>query len=257
MNTYNTLLFEQEGAIGLIKINRPNALNALNTEVFDDLNSVLDLIESLNELRILIIIGQGKAFVAGADIAEMSNKTPLEATLFAERGQATFNRIENLKMPVIAAINGFALGGGLELAMAADFRIASDKAKMGQPEVNLGLIPGFAGTQRLSRLVGLADALYFLTTTEVIDAQEALRIKLVQKVFPHETLLDETMKIANTILAKAPKAIEKVKQVTIQGFAMNMQEAQKLEAEVFGSRFEAEGKEGMSAFLEKRKPNFK
>jgi len=160
MNTYNTLLFEQEGAIGLIKINRPNALNALNTEVFDDLNSVLDLIESLNELRILIITGQGKAFVAGADIAEMSNKTPLEATLFAERGQATFNRIENLKMPVIAAINGFALGGGLELAMAADFRIASDKAKMGQPEVNLGLIPGFAGTQRLSRLVGLADALY-------------------------------------------------------------------------------------------------
>ncbi len=256
MKTYNTLLFEQDGSIALIKINRPNALNALNSDVFNDLNEVLDYIESLQELRVLIITGVGKAFVAGADIAEMSNKTPLEATLFSERGQATFNRVENLKMPVIAAINGFALGGGLELAMAADFRIASDKAKMGQPEVNLGLIPGFAGTQRLSRLVGLADALFLLTTTEVIDAQEAFRIKLVQRVFPHETLMEETLKIANNILSKAPKAIEKVKQVTVQGFYMNMDDAQKLEAEMFGSCFDAEGKEGMSAFLEKRKPNF-
>ncbi len=256
MKMYNTLLFEQDGSIALIKINRPNALNALNSDVFNDLNEVLDYIENLQELRVLIITGVGKAFVAGADIAEMSNKTPLEATLFSERGQATFNRIENLKMPVIAAINGFALGGGLELAMAADFRIASDKAKMGQPEVNLGLIPGFAGTQRLSRLVGLADALFLLTTTQVIDAQEAFRIKLVQRVFPHETLMEETLKIANNILSKAPKAIEKVKQVTVQGFYMNMDDAQKLEAEMFGSCFDAEGKEGMSAFLEKRKPNF-
>lgn len=256
MKMYNTLLFEQDGSIALIKINRPNALNALNSDVFNDLNEVLDYIENLQELRVLIITGVGKAFVAGADIAEMSNKTPLEATLFSERGQATFNRIENLKMPVIAAINGFALGGGLELAMAADFRIASDKAKMGQPEVNLGLIPGFAGTQRLSRLVGLADALFLLTTTQVIDAQEAFRIKLVQRVFPHETLMEETLKIANNILSKAPKAIEKVKQVTVQGFYMNMDEAQKLEADMFGSCFDAEGKEGMSAFLEKRKPNF-
>jgi enoyl-CoA hydratase len=256
MKMYNTLLFEQDGSIALIKINRPNALNALNSDVFNDLNEVLDYIENLQELRVLIITGVGKAFVAGADIAEMSNKTPLEATLFSERGQATFNRIENLKMPVIAAINGFALGGGLELAMAADFRIASDKAKMGQPEVNLGLIPGFAGTQRLSRLVGLADALFLLTTTQVIDAQEAFRIKLVQRVFPHETLMEETLKIANNILSKAPKAIEKVKQVTVQGFYMNMDDAQKLEADMFGSCFDAEGKEGMSAFLEKRKPNF-
>lgn len=256
MKMYNTLLFEQDGSIALIKINRPNALNALNSDVFNDLNEVLDYIENLQELRVLIITGVGKAFVAGADIAEMSNKTPLEATLFSERGQATFNRIENLKMPVIAAINGFALGGGLELAMAADFRIASDKAKMGQPEVNLGLIPGFAGTQRLSRLVGLADALFLLTTTQVIDAQEAFRIKLVQRVFPNETLMEETLKIANNILSKAPKAIEKVKQVTVQGFYMNMDDAQKLEADMFGSCFDAEGKEGMSAFLEKRKPNF-
>ncbi len=256
MKTFNTLIFKQEESVAILSINRPQALNALNSQVFDELNEALDYIEQANYLKVLIITGEGKAFVAGADIAEMKNKNTHEAADFSERGQQTFLRLENLKIPVIAALNGFALGGGLELALAADFRFASEKAKMGQPEVNLGLIPGFAGTQRLSRLIGLADALYLLTTTETIDANEALRLKLVQKVFPHEVLMTETLKIAQLLAQKAPNALQKVKFTTRKGYEMPFAQAQKLESEVFGSCFDAEGKEGMNAFLEKRKPKF-
>ena len=250
------ILFEEQDEIALIKINRPKALNALNSNVFVELNKVLDYIEESDKFGVVIITGEGKAFVAGADIAEMVDKTPEEASVFSEKGQNTFNRIENLKIPVIAAINGFALGGGLELAMSADFRFASEYAKMGQPEVSLGLIPGFAGTQRLSRLLGLADALLLLTTTEIIDAQEALRIRLVQRVFSAETLMEESLKVAKQILKKGPKAIAKTKKVTRSGYNMPIDKAMKLEAEQFGTCFDAEGKEGMTAFLEKRKPKF-
>ena len=251
------ILFEEQDQIALIKINRPKALNSLNSNVFIELNKVLDYIEESDKFGVAIITGEGKAFVAGADITEMVDKTPEEASFFSAKGQNTFNRIENLKIPVIAAINGFALGGGLELAMSADFRFASEYAKMGQPEVSLGLIPGFAGTQRLSRLVGLADALLLLTTTEVIDAKEALKIRLVQRVFSADTLMEETIKVAKQILKKGPKAIVKTKKVTRDGFNMPIDKAMKLEAEQFGTCFDAEGKEGMTAFLEKRKPKFR
>jgi len=251
-----TILFEKEAQIAHLTINRPQALNALNSKVFEELTEVLDVLEHDTELKILVITGSGKAFVAGADIAEMADKTPEQATEFSKYAQAIFNRIESLPQIVIAAINGFALGGGLELAMTADFRFASAKAKMGQPEVNLGLIPGFAGSVRLPRLVGLADALYLLTTSEMIDAQEALRLRLVQKVFAPEELLSETMKVANLILQKGPEAVQKVKWLVRNAYNMNYYAAQNLEAEQFGTCFNAQGKEGMSAFLEKRKANF-
>jgi len=194
--------------------------------------------------------------VAGADIAEMVDKTPDEGSAFSRLGQNTFSSLEKLAIPVIAAVNGFALGGGLELAMGCDFRIASTKAKFGQPEVNLGLIPGYAGTQRLSRLVGLADALYLLMTADMIGAEDALRIGLVQKVFEPEVLMEEVLRIAKNIQSKGPEAIKKVKYVTRHGFQMDFENANELESDYFGSQFKAEGEVGMRAFLEKRKPNW-
>lgn len=253
---FKTLQLETQNSIATLKINRPKALNALNSQVLNELNQACELIEKDENIKVLILTGEGKAFVAGADIAEMINKTTAEGAEFSKLGQDVFARIENLKIPVIAAINGFALGGGLELAMAADFRFASENAKMGQPEVNLGLIPGFAGTRRLARIVGLADALYLITTTEMIDANEALRLNLVQKVFSTDTLMEETIKIAETILSKGPNAVKRAKKVTRQAYNLPFGEAMKLEAEEFGNCFDKQGKEGMTAFLEKRKPNF-
>ncbi|MCK4979175.1 MAG: enoyl-CoA hydratase/isomerase family protein, partial [Candidatus Delongbacteria bacterium] len=170
---YKILKLAVENNIGVITISRPEALNALNTNFFKEMDSLLDDIEGNNEIGVVVITGEGKAFVAGADIAEMCDKTQQEGYDFSKFGQAVFDKIEALSKPVIAAINGFALGGGCELAMSCDFRIASSRAKFGQPEVNLGLTPGFAGTQRLSRLVGLADALYLLYTADMINADEA------------------------------------------------------------------------------------
>ncbi|MGC8864458.1 MAG: enoyl-CoA hydratase-related protein [Bacteroidales bacterium] len=255
---YKNLLPDLGGPIGLITLNRPEALNALNTATFDELNTVLDEVEQLNKLRALIITGSGKAFVAGADIAEMQNKTQGEAKVFSENGQRTFDRLQKLKIPVVAAINGFALGGGLELAMACDIRIASVKAKMGQPEVNLGLIPGFGGSQRLPRIVGLGNALYMLLTGEMIDAQEALRMGLVWKVTEPEDLLPEARRVAEVIVSRGPLAVELVKKTVHEGMQMTLTEGLKLEAEYFGLPFGKgnQGWEGMSAFLEKRKPNW-
>jgi enoyl-CoA hydratase len=231
-------------------------LNALNTDFFKEMDALLDDIAGNNEISVVIITGAGKAFVAGADIAEMCDKTQQEGYYFSKFGQAVFAKIEALTKPVIAAINGFALGGGCELAMSCDFRIASTRAKLGQPEVNLGLTPGFAGTQRLSRLVGLADALYLLYTADMIDATEALRLKLVQKVVEPEELLSEAMKIAQKISAKGPDAVKLIKKVTREGFLSNFAEGCELESQKFGSLFEKQGAEGMKAFLEKRKPNW-
>jgi enoyl-CoA hydratase len=182
--------------IAVVTINRPEAMNALNTLFFQEMDRMVEKLSGDPKVKVMVITGSGKAFVAGADIAEMVNKNPEEGSVFSRTGQNTFRSLEKMEIPVIAAINGFALGGGLELAMGCDFRIASSKAKFGQPEVNLGLIPGYAATQRLSRLVGLGDALYLLMSAEMIGAEDALRIGLVQKVFEPEQLMEEVMKIA-------------------------------------------------------------
>jgi len=222
------------------------------------MDDVVSNVTNKPEIKVMIITGEGKAFVAGADIAEMVDKNPEEGSAFSMIGQNTFRSLEKMEIPVIAAINGFALGGGLELAMGCDFRIASTKAKFGQPEVNLGLIPGYAGTQRLSRLVGMGDALLLLMSADMIGAEDALRIGLVQKVFEPEVLMDEVMKIAHNLASKGPLALKKVKAVTRQGYMMDFDQGSELEAEQFGSLFGegSEGEEGMKAFLNKRKPNW-
>lgn len=243
-----------EGPVMLLTISRPTALNALNSIFFSEMDSFISSIQNNKTIRALIITGEGKAFVAGADISEMVNMSPDEGRAFSATGQAVFNRLSALPFPVIAAINGFALGGGMELAMACDFRIASSNARFGQPEVNLGLIPGYAGTQRLPRLTNLADALYLLTTGEVIDAATALQMRLVQKVTEPEALLDEARRLAGLIATKGPLAVKLVKQVTRKGLEMNYSVAETLEQQHFGDPFGNEGAEGMKAFLEKRKP---
>lgn len=250
------LKVEVSDQIALVTINRPEALNALNTRFFNEMDQVVAEINGRTDVRIMIITGEGKAFVAGADIAEMVDKTPEEGSDFSRLGQNTFRSLGEMEIPVIAAINGFALGGGLELAMGCDFRIASSKSKFGQPEVSLGLIPGYAATQRLSRLTGLGDALYLLMTADMIGAADALRIGLVQKVVEPEELMDTVMGIANTIIAKGPKAIKLIKKVVRQGMAESFDEGSKLEADMFGTLFKDEGETGMKAFLEKKRPEW-
>ncbi len=253
---YEILKIDITDGIAVVRIDRPKALNALNTRFFNEMDDVVANISRNKDVKLMIITGEGKAFVAGADIAEMVDKTPEEGTEFSRLGQNTFHSLEKLEVPVIAAINGFALGGGLELAMGCDFRIASSKAKFGQPEVNLGMIPGYAGTQRLPRLVGKGNALYLLLTAEMIDASEALRIGLVQKVVDAEIFMDEVMKIAKVIISKGPKAVKKVKYAVHEGMLSGFDSGSKLEAEEFGSLFKNEGEEGMRAFLDKRDPKW-
>ncbi len=255
---YEILKPEVNDGIAVVTISRPKALNALNTRFFQEMDDYIASVKNDSSIKVLVITGEGKAFVAGADIAEMVDKNGEEGSAFSRLGQATFRSLEKLNIPVIAAINGFALGGGLELTMACDFRTASTKAKFGQPEVNLGLIPGYAGTQRLPRLVGQGDALYLLMTADMIGADDALRIGLVQKVFEPEALMEETLKIAKNIASKGPNAVKLVKQVVRQGLGMDFDKGSELEAKNFGSLFGEgnEGKEGMAAFLEKRKPEW-
>ncbi len=241
-----------------VTISRPKAMNALNTRFFNEMDNLIAEVKGNSEVKVMVITGEGKAFVAGADIAEMVHKNQAEGTAFSKLGQNTFRSLELLSVPVIAAVNGFALGGGMELTMACDFRIASTKAKFGQPEVNLGLIPGYAGTQRLSRLTNMGDALFLLMTADMIGAEDALRIGLVQKVVEPEMLMEETLKIASKIASKGPQAVKKVKQTVRKGFEMRLDEGAALEAGEFGSLFgdNNEGREGMQAFLEKRKPSW-
>lgn len=247
-----------EEDIALVTISRPKALNALNTRFFNEMDAMIEKISGMSEVKVMIITGEGKAFVAGADIAEMVDKNQQEGSDFSRLGQNTFSSLEKMEIPVIAAINGFALGGGLELAMGCDFRIASSKAKFGQPEVNLGLIPGYAGTQRLPRLVGTADALYLLMTAEMIGAEDALRIGLVQKVTEPENLIEETMKIARLIASKGPRAVKLIKQVVRKGLAGSFEDGCELEAVNFGSLFGKgnQGEIGMKAFLNKEQPKW-
>jgi enoyl-CoA hydratase len=242
--------------IATVTISRPQALNALNSRFFQEMDSLLAEMGRRDDVKVLIITGEGKAFAAGADIAEMVQKTQAEGREFSRAGQQTFRSLELFAKPVIAAVNGFALGGGSELALACDFRIASAKAKFGQPEVNLGVIPGYAATQRLPRLIGLGNALYLLMTGEMIGAEDALRIGLVQKVVEPDQLLAAATELAKAISAKGPKAVRLVKQVTRKGFLMDFEAGSALESEMFGSLFENEAAEGMRAFLEKRAPKW-
>jgi enoyl-CoA hydratase len=254
---YQNLKIQVADRVAVVTISRPAALNALNTNFFKELNHFIDDLEPREDIKVLVLTGEGKAFVAGADIAEMANMTTGEGYAFSIHGQRTFDRLEQLGIPVIAAVNGYALGGGCELAMACDFRIASKLAKFGQPEMNLGLIPGYAGTQRLSRLTGLGNALYLVLTAETITADDALRIGLVQKVTEPEMLMEEVMKLASKMAGNGSQAVPVSKKVIRDGMAMGFREASELEAVEFGKLFNDQAtKEGMTAFLEKRKPNW-
>jgi len=258
MSEYANLLFEKEGGIGIVTINRPKALNALNAATIYELDRMADQLAKDDEVKVVIITGGGeKAFVAGADITEMQPMSPIEGRNWGKLGQAVFNKIENLPKPVIAAVNGFALGGGNELAMACDIRIASDNAKFGQPEVSLGIPPGFAGTQRLPRLVGKGRAKELLFTGDTIDAAEALRIGLANKVVAPEELMNAAKAMAKRIMSRAPVAVQICKSAVNEGLDVDLDSAVAYEAEVFGLCFAtADQKEGMAAFVEKRKPNF-
>jgi len=254
---YEILKMEAVDAVAVVTVSRPQAMNALNTRFFQEMDALVAEIGGRADIKAVVITGDGKAFVAGADIAEMVGKTPDEARAFSRLGQRTFRSLELLEKPVIAAVNGFALGGGCELALACDFRIASTKAKFGQPEVNLGLIPGYAATQRLPRLIGLGHALYLLLTAEMVGAEDALRMGLVQKVVEPEALLTTAVETAKAIAGKGPLAVRLVKRVAREGLLKDFDSGCALEAEAFGLPFGNEGAEGMKAFLEKRKPQWK
>lgn len=243
--------------IGVLTISSPATLNALNSTILNELNSFIDELDVQNT-RVLVITGEGKAFVAGADISQMSGLYPEEGYKFGKFGAMVFKKIEDLEIPVIAAINGFALGGGCELAMACDIRIASAKAKFGQPEVNLSIIPGFSGTYRLAKLVGQGIAKELIYTGGMIGADEALRIGLVNKVVEPEALMDTVLAMAGSILTSAPIAVALAKKCINENYDLNAEEAIELENKYFSKCFAtADQKEGMAAFLEKRPATFK
>ena len=255
--SYEILKMEVAGPVATVTVSRPQAMNALNTRFFQEMDDLVAEIAGRADIKVVIITGDGKAFVAGADIAEMVSKTPDEARAFSKLGQRTFRSLELLEKPVIAAVNGFALGGGCELALACDVRIASAKAKFGQPEVGLGLIPGYAATQRLPRLIGLGNALLLLLSGEMVGAEDALRMGLVQKVVEPEALVPTAQELARTIASKGPLAVRLVKRVAREGLLKDFESGCALEAEAFGLPFGNDGAEGMKAFLEKRKPDWK
>lgn len=256
---YENILFECRDRVGVLSFNRPKALNALNAKTIEEVADVIQLVRRDDAVRVLVLTGSGeKAFVAGADITEFVDLPPMKARLYSERGQEVFMGLELLPKPVIACVNGFALGGGCEIAMSCDFIYASDKARFGQPEVNLGLIPGFGGTQRLSRLVGRAKAKELCMTGEMIDANQARELGLVAKVFPADQLFEETMKVAKALAAKSPGVLRTLKRIIDRGAEVDLLSGCALEAEAFGVGFSSQdAKEGTSAFLEKRKPDFR
>ncbi|MCP4682651.1 MAG: enoyl-CoA hydratase/isomerase family protein [Desulfobacterales bacterium] len=257
--SYKNIIFEMETNIAVIKINRPKALNAINPDVLAELGDALNKIKADTSVKVLILTGQGdKAFVAGADISHMVNFKPLEGLEFAKTGQDVLFHLERLPVPVIACVNGFALGGGTEMAMACDFIYASENAKFGQTEINLGIIPGFGGTQRLSRLVGKTMAKELCMTGVMISAREAKQIGLVNKVFPPEMLWEETMKTADDLASKGKVSMRAVKQCIDRGFDLDLRSGCYLEAVNFGMCMASpDANERMSAFLEKRKAEFK
>ncbi len=245
--------YEVKGQIAVMTINREKALNALNSQVLDDLNAVLDGVDT-NAVRCLVLTGAGdKSFVAGADIGEMSTLTKAEGEAFGKKGNDVFRKLETFPIPVIAAINGFALGGGCEISMSCDIRIASEDAMFGQPEVGLGITPGFGGTQRLARLVGMGMAKQLIYTARNIKADEALRIGLVNQVVPAEELMATAEKMANTIAQNAPIAVRACKKAINDGMQVNIDDALVIEEKLFGSCFESyDQQEGMANFLREK-----
>ncbi len=258
METQNIVL-DIKNHIATVTVNRPEKLNALNAETLTELYQVFKKLKQDNAVRVIILTGSGeKAFVAGADIEEIRRHDDISGRIFALRGQKIFRFIEKMEKPVIAAVNGYALGGGCELAMSCHLRIASEKAKFGQPEINLGLIPGYGGTQRLPRLIGRTRALFLLLTGEMIDAATALQFGLVNEVVAPERLMERVNEIAALLAKKPIIAVQYILQAVDQGLDLNLDAAMNLESELFGNICATEDmKEGTSAFLEKRKPEFK
>ncbi len=255
---FNHLILTIESGICTVTINNPESLNALNSEMLNELGLAFDYILSLDNTRVVVITGAGRSFVAGADISEMSGMNEAEGVEFGKRGTSIFRKIETFPKPVIAAVNGFALGGGCELAMSCDFRIASEKAKFGQPEVTLGITPGFSGTVRLTKIVGSGVAKEMIYTGKIIDAAEALRIGLVNEVTPVEELMNRVNEIAAKIALNAPLAVRYSKEAVNKAIDSDIDTASGYENRLFGRCFTTEDqKEGMQAFLEKRKPIFK
>jgi enoyl-CoA hydratase len=256
--SYQTLLFDVRDGVAFVTVNRPDKLNALNDEVMRELAQAAERIATEDAIKGAILTGSGpKAFVAGADIGDLAKQGAFDGKARAQRGQAVLRRLETCGKPVIAAVNGFALGGGCELAMACHIRIASENAKFGQPEVKLGIAPGYGGTQRLPRLVGKGIALQLILTGEMIDAQEAYRIGLVNRVVPAEALLAESEKMLRGILAMGPLAIRLSMEAVDQGLEMTLDEGLLLEANHFGLLASTQDtKEGLTAFLEKRSARF-
>ncbi len=251
----NNLLLEVENGIALLTINRPKALNALNSETLSELNACLAELENNEAVKVVILTGSGaKSFVAGADISEMVNATPAEGRKMGLLAREAFGRLENMPQVTIAAVNGFALGGGCEISMACDIRVASENAKFGQPECGLGILPGFGGTQRLARLVGKGRAKELIFTCDMISAEEAYRIGLANHVVPQEELIGYCKSMAGRIMKNGPFAVTLAKQAINTGMDTDLDSGLKLEANLFGLSFStADKKEGMTAFLEKRK----
>ena len=254
---YENLLVEKENNICTIRINRPYALNALNQQTYIEIYEIFKELEKDNDTDIIILTGQGKSFVAGADIKFMKDLNSYEGKVFGELGKKAFSAVENIDKVVIAAINGYALGGGCELALSCDIRIASENAKLGQPEVTLGITPGSGGTQRLPRIVGMAKAKELIFTGEMIDANEAYKIGLVNKVVKQEDLMDEAYNMANKILKNGQHAVKYSKEAINKGCQVDIDTGLSIESSLFGLCFATnDQKEGMSAFVQKRKANF-
>jgi enoyl-CoA hydratase len=256
---FKNILLSFEGEIGVLAVNRPKALNALNMETLRDIQMGIQEVKNHPETKVLIVTGSGeRAFVAGADISEMRGMNSIEALNFSKLGHLTMKMIEDLDRPVLAAVTGFALGGGTELALACDFIYASENAKFGLPEVTLGIFPGFGGTQRLPRLIGKGKAKELILTGKMINSQEAFALGIVNRVFPQASLMEETKKVASQIAANGAIGARLAKTVVNAGFNMELTEACSLESYAFSLGFTTEDqKEGMTAFLEKRKPNYK
>lgn len=254
-----TVLLEIQEGIGYVTINRPDSLNALSSQVLKDLNDTLEEIEKNDSLRVVILTGAGeKAFVAGADIKEMDQMTPIQAHEYMTYANDTFTRLSNIKQPTIAVLNGYALGGGLELALSTDIRIGFDKTVVGFPEVGLGIIPGFAGTQRMSRLIGTSKTKELIYTASLVKGEEAYQLGILNKLVEQEDLLSAAKELAEKIMKNAPLAVEKAKHVIQVGYDLPLENAIRLETEAEALLFSTEDKiEGMRAFVEKRKPTFK
>lgn len=257
--SYQHLIFEVKEGIALLTFNRPKVLNAINAELLAELDQVLDQTAKDESIRVLILTGAGeKAFIAGADIGYLATLDPLGAKSFSLYGQGVLAKLARLPQPTIACVGGFALGGGLETALACDFIYAADTAKFGQPEINLGVIPGFGGTQRLARRIGPALAKELCLTGAMLSAEEALKIGLVNKVFPKEKLLEETMKTAKLLATKGRVSLREAKRVIEEGYNLDLDKALAIEADRFAICYASpDQKEGMAAFLEKRQPDFK